>query len=289
MLSTHDNRSNAAYHRPIEANPDIEGLWRRYKAAQLIDALIAAGGGAATPSAARIADRNALAEHYHSMVEPVARKVSVPVRRQGEMTEREDLVSYGYFGLLDAIDKFTPEGSISVSNRFQTFAAERIRGAILDEMRSVAWVGRTLKDRVRAVSAARARLEHRLHRTPTVAELAGESGLEVRWVIEGLKDGEHLEADSFDVMDEEFGRLAEPAEENSDPGLGTDVSQLRWDLARAIAALPERERVLLALHYREHLSLEEVGEVMGIRTTRASQIQTAAVRHLAMSVDVGAA
>ncbi|MBV8160695.1 MAG: sigma-70 family RNA polymerase sigma factor, partial [Acidimicrobiia bacterium] len=130
----------------------IEGLWSEYKRTQSRDA------------------RDRLIVHYSPLVKYVAGRVSAGLPQN---IEQADLVSYGIFGLIDAIDKFDTERGI----KFETYAIARIKGSIIDELRAIDWVPRSVRAKARSVEKAYAKLENELHRTPTDAEVAGEMGL----------------------------------------------------------------------------------------------------------------
>src|SRR5581483_7643726 len=138
--------------RAAEEAALVERLWTDYKAGQTRDA------------------RDRLIVHYAPLVKYVAGRVSVGLPQN---IEQSDLVSYGIFGLIDAIDKFDPERAI----KFETYAIARIKGAIIDELRSIDWVPRSVRAKARSVEKAYAKLEAQLLRTPTDAEVATELGV----------------------------------------------------------------------------------------------------------------
>lgn len=198
--------------------------------------------------------------------------------------DEADLVSYGLCGLVSALDRFDP----GRDRRFESYALARIRGAILDELRSQDWAPRSLRARARDIERASARLEHKLGRTPTEAELAAEVGISAAELGETLVS---LSQSAVLALDAELGsaeRSGEPTTllqslpdpQACDPAELVDAGELRDRIASAIARLPERERLVIALYYYENLNLREIGEVIGLTESRVSQLRTAAVLRL---------
>ena len=162
------------------------------------------------------------------------------------------------FGLIDAIDKFDPERGF----KFETYAISRIKGAILDELRSIDWVPRSVRAKARALEKAYSKLEGELRRAPTDTELAGE-------VL--AMGGERGEAVTLgDTI----------ADSGDGPVSRFEVEETRQLLASTINRLPEREKLVLTLYYYEGLTLAEIGGVLGVTESRVCQIHTKAVLHL---------
>src|ERR1700741_4149612 len=191
------------------------------------------------------------------------------------------LIQSGIFGLVDAIEKFEPERGL----KFETYAMQRIRGAILDDLRAQDWVPRSVRGRAREVERALERLGAQLRRTPTDAELAEELGLSV------LELGDvyaQLQLTSVVALDElaAAGRGSTPlADILEDPGALDPVALLvdqdnRRQLAEAIAHLTERDRVVGTPYYFENLPLAEIGRVLGVTESRVCQLHTRAVLRL---------
>ncbi|MGH3467645.1 MAG: FliA/WhiG family RNA polymerase sigma factor, partial [Thermocrispum sp.] len=222
--------------------------------------------------------RDRLLLHYAPLVKYVAGKVGTGLPTH---IDTGDLIGSGIFGLVDAIEKFEPARGW----KFETYAMQRIRGAILDDLRSQDWVPRVVRSRARDVERAIERLGARLNRTPTDVELARE--LEI--TVDELRDlyGQ-LRLTSVVALEE----LIAPGRESAsvvdalqDDDAPDPVSVLvdrdnRRQLADAIAQLTERDRTVVSLYYFESLTLAEIGKVLGVTESRVSQLHTRAVLRL---------
>jgi RNA polymerase sigma factor for flagellar operon FliA len=241
----------------------IQELWREFKATGGRDA------------------RDRLIVHYSPLVKYVAGRVAVGLPQS---IEQADLVSYGIFGLIDALEKFDPERQI----KFETYAITRIKGAIIDELRSIDWVPRSVRARAREIERANTKLEHRLQRSPTDEEMAAELDLSVPEFHESLLTISHSSVAALDelwsVSDSSGDQvsLMDTIEDPNapDPSRALDVGDLKDRIAESIAALPEREKLVIALYYYENLTLREIGEVLGVTESRISQLHTKAVLRL---------
>ena len=199
--------------------------------------------------------------------------------------EEADLISYGLLGLINAIERF----DLSREIKFETYAITRIKGAIIDELRALDWVPRSVRARAREIEKAHAKLEHQLHRTPTDEEMARELKLSIDEFQEALVKISTLHRRRAGRA---VGRRATPAAtrvslldtlqdpDAPDPEALLAQSELKDRLADAIAALPEREKLVIALYYYENLTLREIGEVLGVTESRISQLHTKAVLRL---------
>ena len=225
-------------------------------------------------------DRNRLVVHYSPLVKYVAGRLSAGLPNS---IEQADLVSYGMFGLIDAINKFEP----SRGNKFETYAMSRIRGSIIDELRSIDWVPRSLRAKARAVEKAYTKLEHELLRTPTDAEVADELGT----TEEDLQNVfTQISFFGLVALEETVSVGADRSESVTlgdtipDPGLGPvgafEVEETKQILAQTLNRLPEREKIVLTLYYYEGLTLGEIGGILGITESRVCQIHTKAVIQL---------
>jgi RNA polymerase sigma factor FliA len=195
--------------------------------------------------------------------------------------EEADLISYGLIGLINAIERFDLEREI----KFETYAITRIKGAIIDELRALDWVPRSVRARAREIERTHAKLEHRLHRTPTDEELAREMGLSEDEFQEALLK---ISNSTVVALDELWAVSDAPGDQVSlldtiqdhdapDPEHVLDASELKDRLAEAIASLPDREKIVITLYYYENLTLREIGEVLGVTESRISQMHTKAV------------
>lgn len=231
--------------------------------------------------------RDRLVLHYAPLVKYVAGRVGTGLPAHVDVA---DLIQSGIFGLVDAIEKFEPERGL----KFETYAMQRIRGAILDDLRSQDWVPRSVRSRARDVERALERLGGRLQRTPTDRELAAELKI-------GLGELRELYAQfqltSVVALDELIaaGRAAGSAgsslaESLPDEGAEDPVASLvdqdsRRQLADAIAQLAERDRVVVTLYYFENLTLAEIGKVLGVTESRVCQLHTRAVLRLRTKIN----
>ena len=197
--------------------------------------------------------------------------------------DESDLVSYGLLGLISAIERYDPERDI----KFETYAMARIKGAIIDELRALDWVPRSVRSRAREIERAIAELESRLGRAPNDEEIATKIGISTEELEESLTD---ISRSSIAALDELWSgsgegdqvSLLDTIEDTSGPrpAEALDETELREALADAIARLPEREKLVVTLYYYEELTLREIGEVLGVTESRVSQLHTKAVLRL---------
>ncbi len=195
--------------------------------------------------------------------------------------EESDLISYGLLGLIGAIERYDPEREI----KFETFAVSRIKGAIIDELRSLDWVPRSVRSRAREIEKAHSKLENQLQRAPSEEEMAEKLGLtieEFRSALLEIANSSVLALDDlWTVADPSGGKVSlldTLRDPNAvDPQEQLDAAEFKDRLADAIEALPDRERLVIALYYYENLTLREIGEVLGVTESRVSQLHTKAV------------
>jgi RNA polymerase sigma factor for flagellar operon FliA len=222
--------------------------------------------------------RDRLILHYSPLVKYVAGRT---LSRVPDSVDPADLVSYGILGLIDAIEKFDTSRGV----KFETYAVPRIRGAILDELRSIDWVPRSVRAKARAADHAYSKLEHDLRRSPTDEELAGELGItaaELDALMRQTARAGVLQLDEVLFSGAHGERtLGETIADSGDgPVARLELAEMRQLLARSISGLPDRERTVLTLYYYEGLNLSEIGEILGVTESRACQIHTKAVTHL---------
>jgi RNA polymerase sigma factor for flagellar operon FliA len=198
--------------------------------------------------------------------------------------EEADLISYGMVGLINAIQRF----DLSRDIKFETYAMMRIKGAIIDELRSLDWVPRSVRSRAREVERANAKLENTLQRAPTDTEIAAELDITVEELNGSLVAISHASMVALDelwsVSDSSGDQvsLMETIEDSRapDPAKALDMGDLKDRIAESIARLPEREKLVVALYYYENLTLREIGEVLDVTESRVSQLHTKAVLRL---------
>ena len=250
----------------MEANVkaiELQDLWRRYK----------------STSDERARERLVVA--YSPLVKYVAGRMSSGLPSH---VEEGDLISYGLGGLISAIERFDLTREI----KFETYAITRIRGAIIDELRNLDWVPRSVRARARQIERANMKLEARFQRAPTDEEMAGELEVTVDEFQESLLQISNSTIVALDelwnVQDATGDQVSLldtlPDRDAPDPEQLIDQSELRDRIADAIAALPEREKLVVALYYYENLTLREIGEVLGVTESRVSQLHTKAVLRL---------
>jgi len=188
--------------------------------------------------------------------------------------DREDLYAEGRSGLIEAIKRYDPDRNV----KFETYATFRIRGSIMDYLRKLDWAPRRLRREARHIQEVQGKLERELGRMPDEAELAAGLKLPVEDYRKLLSDISVLNVTSFRDLEEEEGALAIPdASEEEAPVAGVVRAKFADALAEAIAALPERDRLVLHLYYTEELSLKEIGEILDLSESRICQLHTAAV------------
>jgi RNA polymerase sigma factor for flagellar operon FliA len=225
--------------------------------------------------------RDALILHYSPLVHYVAGRVAVNLPRT---VDRSDLVSSGVFGLIDAIEKFEPDRGF----RFETYAIARIKGNMVDELRSLDWVPRSVRRKARAIEEACVQLEADLHRPPTDSELADALDMTDDQLQTALSQVALVNLVTFDAMvgggsvdgDDVItvgDTLVDRAEGPVDL---VEVAELRRSLADAIEHLSEREKRVVSLYYFDGLTLAEIGEVLGVTESRACQIHGKVVLQL---------
>ncbi len=239
---------------------DIAALWQRYR-------------DTGDPEV-----RERLIVHYAPLVKYVAGRVAVGMPAN---VEHADLVSYGIFGLMDAIEKY----DLSKGFKFETYAVTRIKGAIIDELRSIDWVPRSVRARARQVETAMQRLEGDLHRSPTDEELAEELG----WTLDELQDTlARVSMTSMAALDETLdiaGDRISLVDTLQDltvalPEESFEDEETKELLRESLTRLTEREQTVLGLYYFEGMTLSQIGDVLGVTESRICQIHTKAVMSL---------
>jgi len=232
--------------------------------------------------------RERLILHYAPLVTMVAGRVGAGLP---STVEQADLVSYGMFGLIDAIEKYETDRAV----KFETYASARIRGAIIDELRAIDWIPRSVRTKARAVDRAYAELEGELRRQPSEQEVAGRLQMpvtELRAIftqlstvnvaaLDELLGAGSERGDSLSLID----TLQDPGA--TDPAQSVEVQETKALLARAIERLGEREKLLLVLYYYEGMTLAEIGRVLGVTESRISQMHTAAMLRLRTMLQEG--
>jgi RNA polymerase sigma factor for flagellar operon FliA len=244
---------------PPQVDDELGQLWHQWKSA-------------ASPEA-----RERLILHYAPLVKYVASRVATGLPAS---VEQADLVSYGMFGLMDALGKFEP----GRGNKFETYAIPRIKGAIIDELRAMDWVPRSVRFKARELEKAHTDLESMLKRQPSEKEMSERLGISVRELHEVVSQISFVSVLALDEMvsvgadrGEQVSLLDTLADKNLDPTSGVEGQETRGMLAAAINSLSEREKIVVTLYYFEGLTLAEIGEILGVTESRVCQIHTKAV------------
>ncbi len=230
------------------------------------------------------AARERLILHYAPLVKYVASRVASGLPAT---VEQADLVSYGMFGLIDALQKFEP----ARGNKFETYAIPRIKGAIIDELRAMDWVPRSVRFKAREIEKAYADLESMLKRAPSEREVAERLGVtlgELHDVINQISFVSVLALDELLAVGSDRGEhvslMDTLADRTVDPTTGLEGQETRGLLAAAINSLSEREKIVVTLYYFEGLTLAEIGDVLGVTESRVCQIHTKAVGQLRLQL-----
>lgn len=246
-----------------EQEAEILKVWKEYKETRSIEV------------------RDKLILHYAPLVKYVAGRLYVKVPPN---IEQADLVSCGIFGLIDAIEKF----DLSKNIKFETYAIARIKGAIIDELRSLDWIPRSVRYKAKELERAYTTLEGKLKRTPTDTEICRQLKISKAKLHDTLSQigGTAVVAldETFSVGKDKEGRvgLIDIVENATsiEPASMFEIGEMRSLLAQAIDKLPEREKTVIALYYYEGLTLKEIGEVLGVTESRVSQMHTKAILQL---------
>jgi RNA polymerase sigma factor for flagellar operon FliA len=195
-----------------------------------------------------------------------------------------DLVSYGLLGLIGAIERYEPDRDV----KFETYAIARIKGAIIDELRAMDWVPRSVRSRAREIERAMSELEAKLGTAPTDEEIAAKVGITVAELEESLSEIARSSIAALDELwtvsgsDGDQVALIDTIEDTHGPEPQTALAatEMREALGEAISRLPEREKLVVTLYYYEELTLREIGEVLGVTESRVSQLHTKAILRL---------
>jgi len=246
----------------IQSESDISQLWQEYKQSECQDA------------------RDKLILHYAPLVKYIAGRISASLPQS---VDQGDLVSYGIFGLIDAIEKYDTTREI----KFETYAISRIKGAIIDELRALDWVPRSVRYRARELERVYYTLENELRRPPTDEEVAKAMGITIEEhndLLSQLSYTSVLALEELWSVGEKDDKvsLIDSIEDTSspDPAQTFEFAEIKDILTDAIKKLPERERTVIALYYYDGLTLREIGEILGVTESRVSQLHTKAVLRL---------
>ncbi|MCQ2612913.1 MAG: RNA polymerase sigma factor WhiG [Treponemataceae bacterium] len=220
--------------------------------------------------------RDAFIRQYMPLVKYVAGKVAVGMPGSVEF---DDLVGYGQFGLLDAINKYDPDKNV----KFKTYAVQRIRGSILDELRELDWVPRSVRQKSREIEDAIVKVEAKLGRTANDEDIAGEMGIsvsELQKTVMKVSGTSILSLNDVWYAGDDSDRMSIGDSIESPSSLNPDViverEEVRRVIIEAINELPEKEKMVLVLYYHEDLTFKEIGQVLDVSESRISQLHTKA-------------
>ncbi len=224
--------------------------------------------------------RNVLITAYAPLVRFVVGRLGIPPTG---LLEAEDLVSYGMIGLINAIDRYDPSRGV----RFEAFASVRIRGAVIDQLRTLNWLPRSAISRIRQIESTLATLEQKLGRPAREEEVAREIGVTTeryrQMLLETNSTVLSLDAPLSSLSQEdEVASLGELLVDHSAPGPVEQAEQqeLTDTLSRAVDNLPEREKLLLSLYYQEELTMKEISKILAVSESRVCQLHMQAVMRL---------
>ena len=226
----------------------------------------------------KLVNREELIVQYLPLTRSIAERIST---RLPNNVEIDELVAAGIMGLMDAADKFDPSKQI----KFKTYAEFRIRGAILDELRAMDWLPRSLRRKTSQIDNARFTLEQQLGRHATDKEVAEHMNIDIEELydmINSVKGKSLLSLDEPIDGDSKSRTLLEclVSKDSQDPYSLASLKEIKEMIAKAIDLLPEKERLVISLYYYEELTMKEIGQIMNVTESRVSQIHTKAAMSL---------
>ena len=210
---------------------------------------------------------------YVDIIKYVAGRLSMYF---GSNVEYDDLVGYGVFGLIDAIDKF----DINKGVKFETYASLRIRGAIIDSIRELDWVPRSLRKKSKDVEKAYSELENELGHAATDEQVAERLGItvdELNKILQDVNMSSMVSLDDYLEQNYEIGFDAIHEGEDIIPEKRIEVTEIKEILSQSINKLPEKEKMVVSLYYFEELTLKEISAIMKVSESRISQLHTKAI------------
>lgn len=234
---------------------DIDKLWIKYSKTKDFDI------------------RQELIINYLDLVKFVAGRVNLQV---GNYIDYDDLVSYGTFGLIDAIDKF----DYSMGNKFETYASLRIRGAILDNIRKQDWVPRSVRQKTKQIRNAYTEFENEHGREPNDSELSQRAGMsvdEVNDVLAKSKINNFVSLDEYSEQNNDELPFFSDSRQLNVPEKELDRKEIVKELSQAIEKLTEKEKYVISLYYFDDLTLKEISKILEVSESRISQIHSKAL------------
>ena len=247
---------------------DLTDLWQQYKLNN------------------DLAAREKLIEQYIPLVQYIAGRIAIHLP---DNVEFNDLISYGIFGLMDAVDKFDLERDI----KFETYASVRIRGGIMDGLRATDWIPRSVRTKAKQIDQTIMKLEHQFGRTPTDQEIAAALDMTLDKYHETVDQVRSIALLSLDdqITSDSYSESITLLDTLDDPTAAVDQElvdqETLQELAAAVDQLDERERLVVSLYYHEGLTLKEIGHVLEVSESRVSQIHSKAIRTLRTKLKFG--
>ena len=227
---------------------DTEALWKKYRQKKDIET------------------RNEIAEHYLPLVKIVAGRLAISLPPH---IDKEDLISSGFFGLIDAIERFEVKRNI----KFETYAGVRVRGAMIDYLRSKDWIPVTMRQKIRKYEQTMYQLETTLGRSATDEELAEALNITTK----ELKVLENQSNSATIVPLEEYLQMENIESTETNPAERAEYTELKETLSKVIDRLPEKERMVVSLYYYDELTLKEISMILKLTEARISQLHTKAI------------
>jgi RNA polymerase sigma factor for flagellar operon FliA len=228
------------------------------------------------PPIASIDDKDAIVKEMAPLVKRIAYHF---MTRLPASVDVDDLIQAGLIGLLDASDNFdSTQGA-----QFETYAVQRIRGSMLDELRHADWLPRNVRKNLRKIEAAVAKLEQKFGRQPSEAELADEMEMPLsvyQHILSDARGSQLLHYEDFQESDDNDFFDFFLADNQSNPLAIIEDKGFRQMLVTSISNLPEREKLVMGLYYEKELNLKEIGQVMGVSESRICQLHRQAVARL---------
>ena len=231
-------------------------------------------------TASGLSDKEECLKEYAPLVKRIAHHMMVKLPNSVEV---DDLIQAGMIGLLDAASRYDEFRGA----QFETYAAQRIRGAMLDELRGADWLPRSMRRDMRLIEAAIHRQQQLLGRTPVESEIAKELGIslpEYQQMLQEARGAQLVYYEDFHNEDNEDFFERHDLDTDANPMVLLQDERFRVALVKAIENLPERERLMMALHYEQDLNLREIGEVMEVSESRVCQLHSQAVARLRASL-----
>lgn len=256
------SKSHSDARQASSSQDDVLTLWKNYKK---------------NPNNAKLREQLIL-KYLHLVRYVVSRMpITLPIS-----IATEDLISYGTMGLMEAVERFDPERGL----KFETYAVTRIRGSIIDQLRFQDWIPRGVRRRSKELVQTMQKMEEELGRQPNDDELVERMGITKQKLHVMLSETQNLMLSLDDTLGNDSSgssmTLLDMVEDKNspDPQGEFEAGELRKRLAQAIASLPEREKLLIALYYHENMTLREIGDIICVSESRACQLHAQAILRL---------